>query len=415
MKRAGEESGLQPETLAAQAGSPELPPHGGVPLVPPIDTASVYAYPDLESVDAAMAGDRHVYRRYGSDAVVHLEDALAALETPRGKAEPPLTRVTASGQGALALLLLTLASPERRRVVVVRPCYGGTDALLAGPLSRAGMELATVDLPPPAEPSDHGALVAAAVDERSCAVICEVITNPLIGVVDVPAVAQAAHRAGAACLVDSTLATPFLFQPLAHGADAVFHSLTKHLNGHSDVIGGVAMVAAGHPAAAQLDPTARLLGATPGAFDAWLALRGLRTAALRVHRSTDNAAALAGWLGGRAEVAAVHYPGLRGPHDEELAEALLPRGRGPMLSIELSGGEAAVDRLVGALRLVRLAPSLGDVATTVSHPARTSHRGLSEAERERLGIHGGLLRVSTGIEALDDLLDDLDQGLRATS
>jgi methionine-gamma-lyase len=406
---------LQRETLAAQAGSPDRLPPEGVPLVPPIDTASVYAYPDLGSVDAGMEGDRRVYRRYGAGATILLEDALAALETPRGTPQPPTARVTSSGQGALALLLLTLASPERRRVVVVRPCYGGTDALLAGPMARAGLELATVDLPHPAEPADHGALVAGAVDERTCAVICEVITNPLIGVADVPAIAAAAHRAGAACVVDATFATPFLFQPFAHGADAVFHSLTKHLSGHSDVIGGVAMVAAGHPAAERLDPTARLLGATPGAFDAWLALRGLRTAALRVSRSTESAAELASWLGGRSEVSAVHYPGRRGPHDEELADALLPRGRGPMLTIELPGGEAAVDRLLGAMRLVRLAPSLGDVATTVSHPARTSHRGLSDPERERLGIHGGLLRMSIGIEALDDLLDDLDRGLRATT
>jgi cystathionine beta-lyase/cystathionine gamma-synthase len=407
------------ETLAAQAGSPDLPPPEGVPLVPPIAVSSVFAYPDVEAVDAAMVGDRRVYRRYGDEATMRLEETLAALETPRtgagARGEPPLTRVTASGQGALALLLLTLATPQRRRVVVVRPCYGGTDALVGGPLARAGLELATVDLPHPAHPADHGALVAAAADERTCAVVCEVITNPLIGVADVPAIVAAAHAAGAAAVVDSTFATPFLFQPLAHGADAVFHSLTKHLNGHSDVIGGVAMVRAGHPAAGLLDPTARLLGATPGAFDSWLALRGLRTAALRVARSTENAAALATWLGSRSEVSAVHYPGLRGPHDEELAAALLPHGRGPVLTLELPGGEAAVDRMLHAMHLVRLAPSLGDVATTVSHPARTSHRALTPGEREVQGIHGGMLRVSTGIEALDDLVADLDQGLRATT
>jgi len=404
---------LAPETIAAQAGSPELPPPEGAPLVPPIVPASVFAYPGLDAVDAAMEGDRRVYRRYGDEATMRLEEALAALEAPPGSA-PPATRVTASGQAALLLLLLILATPQRRRVVVVRPCYGGTDALVGGPLGRAGLELATVDLPHPAEPEqDHGALVAAAVDGRTCAVVCEVITNPLIGVADVPAIVRAAHGAGAACVVDATFATPFLFQPFAHGADAVMHSLTKHLGGHSDVIAGVAMVAAAHPASALLDPTSRLLGATPSPFESWLALRGLRTAALRVERATQNASALAEWFGGRGEVAAVHHPGRRGAADEELAAALLPRGRGPMLSVELHGGEAAVDRLLGAMRLVRLAPSLGDVTTTVSHPARTSHRGLGEAERARLGISGGLLRISAGIEALDDLLADFDRGLRA--
>ncbi len=405
---------LDPQTRAAQAGSPDLPPPEGVPLVPPIVPAAVFAYRDLDAVDAAMTGDRRVYRRYGSEPVLRLEEALAALETPAHH-RTPVARVTSSGQSALALLLLALAGPARRRVVVVRPCYGGTDALLAGPLARAGMELATVDLPHPAEPQqDHGALVDAATDERTCAVVCEVLTNPLIGVADVPAIVRAAHRHGAACIVDSTFATPFLFQPFAHGADAVFHSLTKHLNGHSDVVGGVALVDPAHPGAEQLDPTARLLGATPGAFDSWLALRGLRTAALRVERATENAAALARWLGTRSEVAAVHYPGLRGPFDEELAGALLPRGRGPMLSIDLSGGEEAIDRLLHALRLVRLAPSLGDVATTVSHPARTSHRGLAEAEQRRLGITPGLLRISAGIEHIDDLCDDFAQALDAT-
>lgn len=404
---------LAPETIAAQAGSPELPPPGGVPLVPPIVPASVFAYPSLDAVDAAMSGDRRVYRRYGDEATMRLEESLAALEAPRG-AGPPAARVTASGQAALALLLLTLATPERRRVVVVRPCYGGTDALVGGPLARAGLDLATVDLPhPAAAEQDHGALVAAAVDERTCAVVCEVVTNPLIGVADVPAVARAAHSAGAACVVDGTFATPFLFQPFAHGADAVMHSLSKHLGGHSDVIAGAALVAAAHPAAALLDPTSRLLGATPSPFESWLALRGLRTAALRVERATEHAAALAHWLGQRGEVAAVHYPGMRGPHDEELAAALLPRGRGPMLSVELHGGEAAVDRMLGAMRLIRLAPSLGDVATTVSHPARTSHRSLAPAEREAMGIGGGLLRISTGIESIDDLLADVERGLRA--
>jgi cystathionine gamma-synthase len=407
---------LSPETLAAQAGSPDFPPPEGVPLVPSIVPASVFAYPDLAAVDAAMEGDRRVYRRYGDEATIRLEDALAALERPRGSSAPSAaTRVTASGQAALALLLLSVATPQRRRVVVVRPCYGGTEGLLAGPMARAGLELATVDLPhPAAAEQDHGALVAAAADERTAAVVVEVITNPLVGVADIPAIVRAAHAAGAACVVDSTFATPFLFQPFAHGADAVFHSLSKHLAGHSDVIAGAALVAAAHPAATLLDPTSRLLGAVPSPWESWLALRGLRTAALRVERATQNATALAGWLVGRGEVGAVHYPGMRGPHDEELADALLPRGRGPMLAVELRGGEAAVDRLLHALRLVRLAPSLGDVATTVSHPARTSHRALSPAERERMGIGGGLLRVSAGIESLDDLLADFDQALRAT-
>ena len=406
---------LDPATIAAQAGSPESPPHEGVPLIPHVTPATVYAYPDLDAVDAAMQGDRRVYRRHGDEATMHLEQALAQLEAPRHQAhhELPVTRATASGQAALTLLLLSFATPARREVVVVRPCYGGTDALLAGPLARAGMELTTVDLPHPAKPADHEQLVAKAIDKHTCAVVCEVITNPLIGVTDVPAVVRAAHAHDVACIVDNTFTTPFLFQPFAHGADAVFHSLSKHLSGHSDVIGGVALISAQHDAADNLADTSRLVGATPGSFDSWLALRGLRTAALRVQRATENATQLAQWLTTQRGISAVHYPGMRGPFDEELAAALLPSGRGPMLSIEIDGGEEAINRMLRALKLIRLAPSLGDVATTVSHPGRTSHRGLSPQERERLGISDGLLRVSAGIESLGDLQDDLAQALDA--
>ena len=407
---------LDPHTIAAHAGDMGVPPPEGAPLVPPIVPATVYAYPGLDAVDDAMVHDRRVYRRYGDEAAMRLEEALAALETPRHRqAGPPLTRITSSGQAALALLLLTFATPQRRRVVVVRPCYGGTDALVQHPLGAAGMELATVDLPHPAEQADHGALVAAAVDGNTAAVVCETLTNPLMGVVDVPAVARAAHDQGAACIVDNTFATPFLFQPFAHGADAVTHSLTKHLSGHSDVMGGAAMIDPGHPAAERLDPNARLLGATPSPFDSWLALRGLRTAALRIERATENAAKLAETLAPHPAVGQLHYPGRRGPWDEELAGALLPRGRGPMLSLDLKGGEQAVDAVLHRLRLVRLAPSLGDVATTASHPARTSHRGMSAGERQKLGIGGGLLRLSVGIEAVEDLVADFTQALDAAS
>ncbi len=373
--------------------------------------ASVRAFAGLEDLDAAME-TRDVYRRYGNSTVRLLEEAMAALEAPPG-GDPPLARVTASGQAALALAVAAVATPRRRCVVVVRPCYGGSDALVAGPLGNLGVSLRTVDLPPGGG-ADHRALVAAALDETVAVVVAEVITNPLMQVVDVPAVAGAARDAGAALLVDATFATPFLFQPFAHGADLVMHSLTKHLSGHSDVVGGVLLARADHPAVDWLDGFCRLLGVGLAPFDAWLALRGLRTAALRVERGSANAASLVAWLREQEGVAAVHYPGNGGSCDAERAARLLPHGRGPLFSIDVAGGQEAAAAVVRRFSGVRLAPSLGDVATTVTHPGLSSHRTQSREQRAALGIGDGLLRVSTGIEALADLQREFAAALGGT-
>jgi cystathionine beta-lyase/cystathionine gamma-synthase len=299
-------------------------------------------------------------------------------------------------------------------MVVVRPCYGGTESLIAGPLGNLGVKVTTVDMPTDGS-GDHGAIVAAALGPDVAAVVTEVITNPLIGLVDVSAIAAAAHAAGAACIVDSTFTPAFLFQPFAHGADLVIHSLTKYLSGHSDVIGGVLLIDAASPAGDWLDAHVRLLGCNLSPFDSWLALRGLRTAGLRMERCSQNAAALASFLAGRPEIVAVHYPGRRGPEDAALAARLLPRGSGAMLSIDLRGGGAAADALIKGLGGIRLAPSLGDVATTVSYPASTSHRALSPQQRAALGISDGLVRVSVGIEHIDDLTAEFDAALVAAS
>jgi methionine-gamma-lyase len=358
-----------------------------------------------------MEADPRVYRRDGNETVALLEATLAALETPPGGATP-VARVTASGQSALALLVTAAAMSGRRRVALVRPCYGGTEALLLGPLAALGLTTTVVDLPPGGA-SDVGALVGDVVGTDLAMVVVEIVTNPLLGVVDVPAVAAAAHSGGAVCLVDSTFATPFLFQPLAFGADLVMHSLTKHLSGHSDVLGGVAVAAASSDAAGWLGAHSRALGAVLAPFDAWLTLRGLRTAPLRVERGSATAAALASALAGHPAVLALHHPGMGGSADAELAARLLPRGGGPMLSIDVRGGRSAAGRVVRALAGVRLAPSLGDVSTTVSHPATTSHRHLGAQAREALGISDGLLRFSIGIEDEPVLRAELTTALDA--
>jgi methionine-gamma-lyase len=397
---------------AIRAGA--LPAAGaeGTDLVAPPSLTSARSYPDLDALDAAMEADPRVYRRYGNESVALLEGTLARLETPAGGVTP-VARVTASGQAALLLLVSAAAMSGRRRVVLVRPCYGATEALLTGPLGALGLTTTLVDLPAGGAAVDVGALVAGVAGDDVAVVVVEVVTNPLLTVVDVPAVAAAAHRCGALCLVDSTFATPFLFQPLAHGADLVLHSLTKHLGGHSDVLGGVAIAAAHTEAAAWLDSTSRALGAVLSPFDAWLALRGVRTAPLRVERGNATAAALATSLAAHPAVAAVHHPAARGGEDAAIAARLLPRGIGPMLSIDVRGGRPAAGRVVRALHGIRLAPTLGDVSTTVTHPASTSHRHLGTQAREALGISDGLLRFSIGIEEEPLLRAELSAALSA--
>jgi cystathionine beta-lyase/cystathionine gamma-synthase len=403
---------VDPSTRTARAGLGRGAGGEGSDLVAPISVASVRAYADLPSVDEAMEG-RNSYRRYGGGNPQLLETALVELETIPGR-PAPVARVTSSGQAALLMATTLVVTPSRRRVVVVRPCYGGSESLLGGPLGNLGVQVTTVDLPADGG-GDHGALVAAVLGDDVAAVVTEVITNPLIGLVDVPAVAAAAHRAGAACIVDATFTPPVLFQAFARGADLVIHSLTKHLSGHSDVLGGALLVDSAHPSSDWLDAHARLLGVNLSPFDSWLALRGLRTAGLRIERSSENAAALSSFFAGRSELVAVHYPGLRDPRDAALARLLLPRGRGAMLSIDLRGGSGAADAFIRRLEGVRLAPSLGDVATTVSHPASTSHRALSPQQRAALGIGDGLVRISTGIEHIDDLTAEFDAALIAAA
>ncbi len=405
---------MSQDTRLAAIRAGALPASGdqGTDLVAAPSLASARSYPGLDALDAALEADPRAYRRHGNETVALLESTLARLETPPA-AVPPVARVTASGQAATLLLVTAAVMSGRRRVILARPCYGATEALLTGPLAALGVATTLVDLPPNGDGVDAGAIVAAALDSDVAAVVVEIVTNPLLTVVDVPAVAAAAHAVGAVCLVDSTLPTPFLFQPLAHGADLVMHSLTKHLGGHSDVLGGVAIAAADSEAAAWLDSTSRALGAVLSPFDAWLTLRGLRTAPLRVERGSQTAAALAGALSGHPAVHAVHHPAARGGADGALAARLLPGGVAPMLSIDVAGGRPAAGRVVAALAGIRLAPTFGDVSTTVSHPATTSHRHLSGQAREALGISDGLLRFSIGIEDELVLRAELTEALDA--
>jgi len=342
----------------------------------------------------AYEEDAFFYRRYGSPNSEALEQAVLDLE---GGGEEHRCLATASGMAAITIGCLAL-NPGHRKVVGTHGLYGGTLALLTRELPRLGIPTELVD------PGDDEALTSAL--EGAGVLLVETISNPAMRVADLPRLAERAHAAGAAMLVDNTFASPVICRPLEHGADAVMESATKYLSGHGDAMAGVVVL--GQEAAARGVDLARLHGPTPAPFECWLVLRGIRTLALRVEAACRSAARVAEVLAEHPAIERVDYPGL-GP--DPVAARILDGGFGGMLSITLGGGEVAVQRACSRLRLVSIMPSLADVATTVSYPAATSHRGLSAEAMERAGTSAGMLRLSIGIEDVDDILEDLLQAL----
>ncbi|MBF6600733.1 MAG: aminotransferase class I/II-fold pyridoxal phosphate-dependent enzyme [Dehalococcoidia bacterium] len=368
------------------------------PLAPPLYLSSVYETPSPDLVERAMDHERgyYLYARTASPNVVALEDALAALE--HGEAAV----ATASGMAAISSLVLALLA-QGDHVVAASDLYGTTTTLLSGPLAAHGITTSLADVSDPASFRD-------AMRPPTKLVLVETVSNPLMRVADIAALAEVAHAGGAVLAVDASFTSPALSQALAQGADVVLHSATKYLGGHSDVTAGVVVGPA--PLLETVRSARNVFGAVCSPLDAWLTLRGMKTLALRMERHTANALHVAGHLAGHPKVRRVYYAGLPSDPDHGCARRLLPRGAGGMLSFELAD-RPAVGRFVAALSMVRFAASLADVATTVSHPATTSHRGLSADERAHRGIGDGLVRLSVGIEAPDDIVRDLDQGLAA--
>jgi cystathionine beta-lyase/cystathionine gamma-synthase len=357
------------------------------PLAPPLTLASVYRFRDLDTLVEAYQGRKSpwsFYRRFGHANGRLLEETVAALE---GTEE---ALACGSGMAAVTTIFSTLAG-KGDRVVAARELYGGTYAFLEKHLPRLGVEVVLVPLEAVADEVRRGGARAVAI---------ETISNPLIRVADLAAVSRACRSAGALLVVDNTFATPFLCRPVEWGADVVFHSATKFLNGHGDATGGV--ICGRADAIRRMRGYASGLGTTIAPLDAWLTLRGLKTLGLRIERASRNAERLAAFLARHRKVASVNYP--------RPTKYLKPL-RGPMLSFDLKGGLPAAKRFVRACRLIELVPSLGDVTTTSTHPARSSHAYLSPADRARLGVTDGLLRISTGVEDVEDILADLEQAL----
>jgi len=382
-------------TLCARA--PEIPPSASEPVAPPIVLSAVYRVGSLDDIDALNEGrlSGFFYARDGHPNAVQLGDKLARLE----RAEAGV--VCGSGMGAIAASMLALLN-QGDRVALSEGLYGKTTTLAIGELSRFGVGHDAFD---PSRPES----LDAAITPRTRLIVAETISNPLLRVCDVERIGDAASKAGVPFLVDHTFG-PMLCRPLELGATIVVHSLTKLIGGHSDVTLGAAL--GPKPLIDRIKAVSSTFGQTGGAFDCWLSLRGMTTLSLRVERTSQNALELARRLESHTKVRRVFYPGLASHPDAELARRIFRRGFGAMITFDVGGRDQA-DRLIRSLREIPFAPSLGDVQTTISHPCSTSHRGQDPDALERLGITPGLVRLSVGVEDVNDLWDDLGQALHS--
>jgi cystathionine beta-lyase/cystathionine gamma-synthase len=387
-------------TQAVHAGE-RSPRPDFTPVSTPIYPSVGYLYDDMKDLDGVFGGERagYVYPRYGSPTVDALEGAVAVLE---GAADAV---ALSSGMAAVHAALLGAGVRAGTAVVAATELYGATYALLDQTFVELGVRTRFVDI------TDLDQVARAIDEEHPVALVCEIISNPLIKVADVPALAAMAHQAGAALIVDNTFASPYLFRPLAHGADYAVHSATKYLGGHGDLMAGLVACSAarGH----DLRQRQKLLGANLGPQEAWLALRGLKTLPLRMRQHCANGQIVAQWLAGHPAVARVNYPGLPDHPQHALAARLFEgRGFGGMVSFDLrDAGQAEVFRFMEALELVLPATTLGDVYSLTLYPAHSSHRLVAPEVREAIGIGDGLVRLSVGIEDAEDIMADLRQAL----
>lgn len=378
------------ETLAVHGGERRPGPEGSV--VYPIYQGTVYSV-----APGAEYHDIPYLRLNSTPSQRYLHDKLAALEGAQA------ALATSSGMAAVTTTLLSLMRAGDH--LLASDClYGGSHDFLTHHAEDLGWRYSFIDVHRPET-------WAAARTPQTRVFLVETITNPLIRVGLLREIADFARREGLITVIDNTFATPVNFRPLRAGFDLCIHSATKYLAGHSDLVAGAIMGSED-----LVDRVRRSLNHYGGSLDphaGFLLARGIKTLALRVRAQNDNAAALAGFLAGHPEVAAVNYPGLASHPDHAHAAELLS-GFGGMLSLRLRGGEAAAQALLDAVRLPSVAPSLGGVETLITRPATTSHAGMSPEDRERLGITSDLIRVSCGIEGTQDLIADFDQALAKT-
>jgi cystathionine gamma-synthase len=377
------------ETLAVHAGADPDPRTGAV--VPAIQMSATFKQDGVGGLR-----DGYEYGRSGNPTRRALEEAIAALESA--------THGVAFASGLAATQGIGYLLEPGDRLMMSDDVYGGTWRLADKVWRRYGIETDAIDL------RDLDAVAAAFAEERPPRMVwIESPSNPLMKVIDISAVARLGAVAGAITVVDNTFATPFLQRPLELGADIVLHSATKYLGGHSDVVGGL-IATRSDDLAERLRFHQNAAGAVPSPFDCFLVMRGLRTLALRMERASANALVLALWLAEHPDVEAVHYPGL----PDHAAAALVERQMrlpGAMLSVELRGGEERARRFVAATRLFTLAESLGAVESLIELPAPMTHASVAESP---LAVPPGLVRLSVGIENVDDLRADLESAFAAS-
>ena len=394
------EKKVKPHTKAVHAGDRKRA-GSHIPVTTPINTAVSYFYENMEQLDRVFGREEpgFSYSRYDNPSNQALEELCAALENGHG------ALACSSGMAAIHVALLTALTDRPKSIVAANALYGATLNLLMTVLEPMGVAARFVDICNLAE------VESAIAEEKPGCVLMETVSNPLLRVGQIDRIAALTKAAGAALVVDNTFATPLLVRPIELGANLVVHSLTKFLSGHGDVLGGVVVSDAAHYET--LRTLSRVFGPVLGPFESYLAMRGIKTFAVRVERQCANACRVASWLAARPEVARVYFPADPAHPDAATIRRLLPDGLyGAVVSFELKDAtRTEVFRFMNALRLVVPATSLGDVHSMMLYPAMSSHRELSPKHRERVGIRDGLVRLSVGIEAVEDILADLEQAI----
>ncbi len=365
----------------------------------PIYQSSTFAFRDAAHGAALFAGEEegYIYTRLGNPTIRVLEDSVANLENGCGGV------ATSSGMGAVSTVYMALLE-QGAHVVSTASVYGPSRGLLEKHFARFGTDATFVNT------SSLEAL-AGAIRPETHLVYVESPSNPAMQVTDIAGAAELAHAADALLVVDNTFASPFLQRPLDLGADVVLHSVTKFINGHADVVGGI-LVAKEKGILAKLRRVMIDLGCNMDPHQAYLVLRGLKTLGVRIERAQANAAKIAAWLEAHPKVVEVRYIGLPSHPQHELARRQMS-GFGSMIAFELEGGYEAGRTLMDHVKLATLAVSLGGVETLIEHPASMTHAGMSRAAREEAGFTDGLVRYAVGIEDADDLIADLEQALAA--
>jgi methionine-gamma-lyase len=390
-----EKKNRNPFTAVIHAGQHPDPLFGGVSV--PIYQSSTFAFKSAEHGAALFQGREqgYIYTRIGNPTIKALEDCVAALENGCG------AMATASGMAAITTVYTAFLERDAH-LISTDAVYGPSRTVVEKEFSRFGVQSDFID-------TSDIEKIKKSLRPNTRLLFVETPANPTMALTDIRACASLAKDRGLILVVDNTFSSPILQNPLDLGADVVIHSLTKFLNGHSDVVGGI-IVAKDESRFQRLRKVLTLVGGTMDPHQAWLVLRGVKTLALRVEKSQDNAMKLARFLEGHPRVKWVNYPGLESHPQHELAGRQM-KGFGSMLCFGLKGGFEAGRKMINAVRLCTLAVSLGGVESLIQHPASMTHAGVPEEERKKAGITDDLIRLSVGCEGFEDIKEDLERAV----